>query len=143
MSPKPAIRVTEVLTKVAAQHHMHVSPGQLRILAGSACAELALADAAVVDRPLLVQFMTDNQLMLLKLMANGLTNEQMAAVTCRSINTIKTQVRRILDRLGAHDRGHAVAIALARRFLDPADIDLPQGRPRKRPGRKPRSEAVA
>lgn len=136
MIPKPAPRVAAALARTAALHHMRVSPAQIRILAGTACDEITRAESAD-DAPLPGTFLTSNQVALLKLAANGHTNEEIAAITCRSINTIKTQVRRILERLGAHDRGHAVAICLARGFLDPVDIRLPQGHPRGRPGRKP------
>lgn len=44
--------------------------------------------------------------------ARGLTNRAIAADLCLSEHTVKSQVARILHKLGAADRAHAVAIAM-------------------------------
>lgn len=48
----------------------------------------------------------------LLLMASGYTNEQIASKLYLSLATVKTYSLRIFDKLGAHNRAHAVVLAL-------------------------------
>ncbi len=56
--------------------------------------------------------LTPRELEVLRLLAKGLTNRQIASELGVSMETIKTHVERICHRVGASDRTGAVAIAL-------------------------------
>ena len=60
--------------------------------------------------------LTSRELEVLHLMASGLTNRDIATQLYLSVNTIRGHVQHILDKLGAHSKLEAVAIA-ARRGL--------------------------
>jgi len=62
--------------------------------------------------------LSDRELEVLALMAEGLTNPEIARKLLLADETIKTHVRRILYKLGARDRCAAVATALRRRLLN-------------------------
>lgn len=49
---------------------------------------------------------------MLQLIANGLTNDEIAAQLCLSGETIKTHAKHIKHRLSARNRVHMVTIAL-------------------------------
>jgi two-component system NarL family response regulator len=70
------------------------------------------------------------EVQVLRLLANGASNKEMAARLAVSPATIKNQVASILAKLEAHDRTHAVALALERGILDLDDLAA-----RRRPGR--------
>jgi len=55
---------------------------------------------------------------LLRLVADGLTNRQIAAHLRWSQATVKKYVQRVLEKLGATDRTHAAVEAVRRRLLD-------------------------
>jgi DNA-binding NarL/FixJ family response regulator len=76
-------------------------------------------------RPLL----TDKRLTILRLYANGFTTQQVADQLGCTIDNIGTQTRIICQRLGARDRTHAVAVALARRLISASDIRIPEPDP--------------
>ncbi len=48
----------------------------------------------------------------LELVAEGLSNKQIAANTCLTESTVKKRLSRVMQKLSANDRAHAVAIAL-------------------------------
>jgi len=48
----------------------------------------------------------------LELVAEGLSNKQIAANTCLTESTVKKRLSRVMHKLSANDRAHAVAIAL-------------------------------
>jgi DNA-binding NarL/FixJ family response regulator len=54
----------------------------------------------------------------LRLIADGNTNKQIATQLSVTEDAVKGQVRNILSKLGANDRTHAVTIALKRGFLE-------------------------
>jgi len=54
----------------------------------------------------------------LRLIADGNTNKQIAMQLSVTEDAVKGQVRNILSKLGANDRTHAVTIALKRGFLE-------------------------
>lgn len=60
--------------------------------------------------------LTSRELEVLRLMASGLTNRDIATQLYLSVNTVRGHVQHILDKLGAHSKLEAVAIA-ARRGL--------------------------
>jgi PAS domain S-box-containing protein len=61
---------------------------------------------------------TDRELQILQLIADGLANRDIAQALTLSIETVKTHVRRALKKLGAHSRAHAVAIAWRKELVD-------------------------
>ena len=52
------------------------------------------------------------ELEVLKLMGDGLTNEEIAAHLIKGVETVKSQVRRIIAYFKARNRTHAVALAI-------------------------------
>jgi PAS domain S-box-containing protein len=55
---------------------------------------------------------------ILQLIADGLENEAIARELFISTETVKSHVRRILQKLGAHSRTYAVAVALRRAIVE-------------------------
>lgn len=90
-----------------------------RALAVECAGGAALVDAAyrtglmdrlpVEPRPGVV--LTARRQVLLGRLAEGLTDRQIAAVSGRSYNTVRTNVRLLLDAVDARSRAHAVALA--------------------------------
>lgn len=62
--------------------------------------------------------LTQRELSVLREISNGKTNHAIGHALSVSAETIKTRVKRILEKLGAKDRAHAVAIAARRGYLD-------------------------
>lgn len=62
------------------------------------------------------------QLEALRLVANGLTDREIARVTGRSQDTVRTRVRRCCELLGARSRPHAVALAMGAGLLAASDV---------------------
>jgi PAS domain S-box-containing protein len=62
--------------------------------------------------------MTDRELEIVQLIADGLGNREIAQTLQISLETVKTYVRRLLGKLGARSRAHAVAIAWHKELVD-------------------------
>lgn len=77
----------------------------------------ALADHAVDDA------LTEREIDVLKLIAAGNANKQIADQLSIGEATVKSHVTNILSKLGANDRAHAVTIGLKRGIIE---LDLPQ-----------------
>ena len=58
--------------------------------------------------PVLIEPLTDKELAVLRLMAAGLSNQEIADSLFKSTGTIKNQVSSIMAKLGVHDRTRAV-----------------------------------
>jgi DNA-binding NarL/FixJ family response regulator len=71
-----------------------------------------LAGHATDDR------LTDAELAVLKLIAAGNANKQIADRLSVTEETVKSRVRNILSKLGANDRTHAATIGLKRGIID-------------------------
>ena len=71
-----------------------------------------LAEHAL-DEPL-----TPEELRILRLLAQGLANKEIATKISVSETTVKGRVASILSKLGAHDRPHAVMIGLRRGLIE-------------------------
>lgn len=77
------------------------------------CSEVAhqLAEHAL-DDPL-----TDRESTVLHLVSQGQLNKQIASRLGLSVDTIKAQLKTIFEKLGVHDRTHAVTVAARRGYL--------------------------
>jgi two-component system NarL family response regulator len=62
--------------------------------------------------------LTDRELEVLKLVAQGLTNREIASELFISDNTVKNHVRNILEKLHLHSRMEAVVYAVREKLLD-------------------------
>jgi DNA-binding NarL/FixJ family response regulator len=67
--------------------------------------------------------LTEREIGLLRLIAAGNSNKQIADQLSIGEATVKSHVTNILSKLGANDRTHAVTIGLKRGIID---LDLPQ-----------------
>ncbi len=65
------------------------------------------------------QTLTPRELGVLRLVAGGNANKEIAAQLSLTEETVKGHVKNILGKLGAKDRTHAVAIGLKRGIIDP------------------------
>ncbi|MFD3998710.1 response regulator transcription factor [Streptomyces sp. NPDC058548] len=137
---RPAERMASAMSDTAFRYHLPLTEAQIRLMAGAAEGALFRLRKEGV-RTLFPGPLTANQAQILQLAANGMGNAQIAGATFRTVHTIKTQLRRIYVRLGAHDRAHAVAIALARGLISLDDVHIPPGRAPGKPGRRPRVQA--
>ena len=63
--------------------------------------------------------LTERELQVLKLVAEGYTNEELAAQLVIAESTAKTHVKRILAKIGARDRAQAVVIAYRAGLVTP------------------------
>ena len=62
--------------------------------------------------------LTPREVDVLRLVAGGNANKEIAAQLSLTEETVKSHVRNILAKLGANDRTHAVAIGLKRGIID-------------------------
>ena len=62
--------------------------------------------------------LTPREIDVLRLVAGGNANKQVAAQLSLTEETVKSHIRNILSKLGANDRTHAVAIGLRRGIID-------------------------
>ena len=67
--------------------------------------------------------LTDREIDVLRLIASGNSNKQIADRLSIGEATVKSHVTNILSKLGANDRAHAVTIGLKRGIIE---LDLPQ-----------------
>ncbi|MDQ7028926.1 MAG: LuxR family transcriptional regulator [Ardenticatenia bacterium] len=63
--------------------------------------------------------LTERELEILRLLAQGATNREIARVLAISEHTVKTHVHHILEKLGAENRAQATAYALQQRLIPP------------------------
>lgn len=70
--------------------------------------------AHALDEPL-----TQREIEILRLVADGQANKQIARQLSLSVETVKAQLKTIFSKLGVHDRTHAVTVAARRGYLDP------------------------
>ena len=71
------------------------------------------------ERPQMpVPRLTDRELQVLKLVARGMANKEIAVELFISENTVKNHVRNILEKLQLHSRMEAVVYAVRERILD-------------------------
>jgi two-component system nitrate/nitrite response regulator NarL len=61
--------------------------------------------------------LTDRELSVVRYAADGLTNRKIGEMLLLTEDTIKTHMKRLLRKLGANDRAHAVAICIRNRWI--------------------------
>ena len=64
--------------------------------------------------------LSDREVQVLRLVAEGRTNQQIAAALCRSPSTVAIHVRNILGKTHAANRAEAAAFAVRHGLLPPA-----------------------
>jgi DNA-binding CsgD family transcriptional regulator len=74
-----------------------------------------LASAPARRRP--VQELSGRELEILELVADGLANRQIARQLHVSEETVKTHLRRLMRKLGATSRAHAVAVGIRAQLI--------------------------
>ncbi len=79
----------------------------------------ALARRAAQQEQVSAPVLTARELQVLKLVARGLSNREVAEELFISENTVKNHVRNILEKLHLHSRMEAVMYAVRKRLLDP------------------------
>ncbi|RDS84394.1 DNA-binding response regulator [Dyella psychrodurans] len=62
--------------------------------------------------------LTEREIDVLRLVAKGRSNREIADALCISEDTVKARMKSIMGKLGAEDRTHAVMIAIRRGFMD-------------------------
>ena len=77
-----------------------------------------LAKKADEQQALPTPRLTDRELEVLKLVAQGMSNREIAGELYISENTVKNHVRNILEKLHLHSRMEAVVYAVREKLLD-------------------------
>jgi DNA-binding NarL/FixJ family response regulator len=78
----------------------------------------AMTKRAEDRQPLAPPRLTDRELQVLKLVAQGLGNRDIAQQLYISENTVKNHIRNILEKLQLHSRMEAVIYAVREKLLD-------------------------
>jgi len=73
----------------------------------------------LAERPPLSD-LTERELEVLRLMARGLPNSDIATTLSISVGTVKTHINRILSKMGVRDRTQAVTTAIQRGLVHPS-----------------------
>lgn len=76
--------------------------------------EIAAELAAHLDQ----DGLTNREVQVLQHVANGLSNKETAVALAIGEDTVKGHLRNIMDKLGAHNRTHAVTIGIQRGIID-------------------------
>ena len=120
--------VAEALRRGADAYVLKSSPSDFLIAAirsvaaGKAYIDPALQDEVVrllqdQDSRFLQTELTAQEAEVLQLVADGLSNQEVAQRTHQSLEAVKLRLRRCFQKLGATDRAHAVALALRRQII--------------------------
>lgn len=72
--------------------------------------------------PSLTHPLTGREKQVIVRVARGMSNAKTGVDLCLAEDTIKTHLRRIYNKTGAHDRAHAVALLLIRGDITAADV---------------------
>jgi len=80
-----------------------------RGLVAATYSQAAPSVAAVTAGP--SPLLTEREAEVLRLLAAGLSYEEVSGLLCVSVNTVRTHIRAMYDKLGVHNRTHAIAAA--------------------------------
>jgi DNA-binding NarL/FixJ family response regulator len=83
-------------------------------------ARFAESDTETGDRAAVLESLTDRERVTLRLLAEGLSNAEIAAELVVSETTVKTHVSNLLRKLGVRDRVQAVIVAYQSGLVTPA-----------------------
>ncbi|MCG3039524.1 response regulator [Streptomyces fenghuangensis] len=97
--------------RTVAQGEALLAPAVTRHLIGHFAQRLRPADTSLPARQDVVRALTPRELEALQLIAEGLSNAEIAAAMFITPETVKTYVSRILAKLGLRDRVQAVVLA--------------------------------
>ncbi len=90
-------------------------------MAGALLTEFASLSRRAVERPAVTApTLTPREVQVLRLVARGMHNKDIAKDLFISENTVKNHVRNILEKLQLHSRTEAVVYAVRERILDPS-----------------------
>jgi DNA-binding NarL/FixJ family response regulator len=70
-----------------------------------------------------IRTLTDREGEVFRLMAAGLSNEQIARQIETKVDNAKIHARHIFDKLGVSNRAEAVSVGYIENILDPEDIE--------------------
>ena len=87
------------------------------VASGRSYVDSALAEGSVMSRSTLQPTLTSRELDVLRLLAEGLSHEEIGRRLSISSETVRTHVRKATARLGAATRTQAVAIALRNHLI--------------------------
>ncbi len=123
----PIARVSAAI-RAAASGIVALGPEEARVAAGPGPVEAADADPAAAPEPStpasgspgegVAETLTPRELELLRYMAEGYTNKEVARAMVLAEDTVKKAVQTLIAKLGAVDRTHAVVLALRQHLID-------------------------
>ena len=112
----------EIPIEEVAQAIRSVWAGQSRIspsMASKLLTEFAAMSKATEEKPQMPSpRLTDREMEVLRLVAQGLNNRDIAATLFISENTVKNHIRNILDKLHLHSRMEAVVYAVREKMIE-------------------------
>jgi DNA-binding NarL/FixJ family response regulator len=112
-------RLVDAIHTVAADETL-LDPAVTRDLVEHFVLHARESDVAAEDRRR-VAALTQREVQVLRLIAQGLSNEEMAGLLFIAESTAKTHVKRILAKIGARDRAQAVVVAYRSGLMTPGD----------------------
>lgn len=77
--------------------------------------------------------LTDREVEVLELVAQGLSNKQIGTELGITLHTVRNHIVHIMNKLGAANRAHAVALA-REKYILPKGVNNHSGKPRKTGG---------
>lgn len=107
-------RIPSAVRAAASGDHL-LDPKLLHAALASATAETPAAVDA--DDSLPRDLLTEAEMRVLRLVAEGLANEEIAAALNLSVNTIKTHVRHIFEKINVSDRTQAALWAVRKKII--------------------------
>lgn len=92
-----------------------------RTMAARLLKGLAQGAGSEADEEPLLDTLTERELEVLQLVARGVSNPEIAETLCITINTVKTHLRNILDKLQVDNRTQAATYAVQKGLITPFD----------------------
>lgn len=105
--------------RVVAEGDALIQPSIMKRLVETFVTQRPSASQSSDDRAKLIAQLTDREQEILRLVARGMTNEQIGEELFISPATVKTHLARIMAKLDAHDRAQLVVVAYESGFVIP------------------------